>query len=85
MLCDIWQALEIALSLDKEIDFYLAKKGIPRVQGIYVPVKAGLAQGEGMGFKVPLLWVCADSALKAESERSLLLNRGAQDCNAEPS
>lgn len=35
-LCDIWQALEIALSLDKEIDFYLAKKGIPRVQGIYL-------------------------------------------------
>ncbi|MXQ86137.1 hypothetical protein E5288_WYG002031 [Bos mutus] len=43
-VCDIWQMLDIALSLDKEIDFYLVRKEIPQVRGIYVPVKAGLRQ-----------------------------------------
>lgn len=77
--------LDIALSLDKEIDFYLVRKEIPQVRGIYVPVKAGLRQGEGMGFKMQLLWVCSDNPLKGESERSILLNQGAQDFNANPS
>lgn len=77
--------LDTALSLDKEIDFYLVRKEIPQVWGIYVPVKADLRQGKGMGFKMQLLWVCSDNPLKGESERSILLNRGAQDFNANPS
>lgn len=77
--------LDIALSLHKEIDFYLVREEIPQVRGIYVPVKQGLRQGEGMGFKMQLLWVCSDNPLKGESERSILLNQGAQDFNANPS
>lgn len=77
-VCDIWQMLDIALSLDKKIDFYLVRKEIPQVRGIYVPVKPGPKQGEGMGFKMQLLWVCSDNPLKGESERSILLNQGAQ-------
>lgn len=37
-----------------------------------------------MGFKMRLLWVCCGNPLMRESEISLLLNRGAQDFDANP-
>ena len=37
-----------------------------------------------MGFKMRLLWVCSGNPLMRESEISLLLNRGAQDFDANP-
>lgn len=49
-----------SLSLNQEIYFYLVKKEKnPPVGGIYVPVKAGLGQGEIMGFKMQPLWFCS--------------------------